>query len=82
MINRKMSNNKKRLMRVGSFLSLFAMLVSCFIGGVIITQAGDTLIVDDDGTGNYTSIQDAIDNASPGDYIVVNHLCQFLWCGH
>jgi len=71
MINRKMSNNKKRLMRVGSFLSLFAMLVSCFIGGVIITQAGDTLIVDDDGTGDYTSIQDAIDNASSGDYIVV-----------
>jgi hypothetical protein len=71
MVNLKMNNNKKKLMRVGAFLSLFAMLISCLIGGVIVTQAGDTIIVDDDGTGDYTSIQDAIDNASPGDYIVV-----------
>jgi hypothetical protein len=71
MINQKMNYNKNRLMRIGVILSIFAMIVSCFTGGVIITQAGDTIIVDDDGTGDYTSIQDAIDNASPGDYIVV-----------
>lgn len=31
----------------------------------------DTLIVDDDGTGDYTTIQAAINNASPGDHIIV-----------
>ena len=71
MINQKMKYKKNRLMRIGLILSLFAMIASCFNGGVIITQAGDTIIVDDDGTGDYTSIQDAIDNASSGDYIVV-----------
>ena len=64
MINQKMKYKKNRLMRIGLILSLFAMIVSCFNVGVIITQAGDTIIVDDDGTGDYTSIQDAIDNAS------------------
>jgi hypothetical protein len=36
-----------------------------------IFSLGDTIIVDDDGTGDYTSIQDAIDNAAPNDYIIV-----------
>ena len=36
-----------------------------------VTPLGDTIIVDDDGGGDYTSIQDAIDNASVGDVIVV-----------
>lgn len=36
-----------------------------------IYRLGDTIIVDDDGTGDYTTIQDAIDNAGPGDYIIV-----------
>jgi len=36
-----------------------------------VTPLGDTIIVDDDGSGDYTSIQDAIDNASAGDLIVV-----------
>jgi hypothetical protein len=37
----------------------------------IFVDAADTIIVDDDGTADYTTIQDAIDNASVGDSIVV-----------
>ena len=37
----------------------------------LLVNAADTLIVDDDGTGDYLSIQDAIDNANVGDYIIV-----------
>ena len=35
------------------------------------TAKGDTLYVGGNGTGNYTSIQDAIDNASDGDTVYV-----------
>ncbi len=35
------------------------------------TSSGDTLYVGGDGLGNYTKIQDAIDNASVGDTIFV-----------
>lgn len=37
----------------------------------IIAMLGDTIVVDDDGTGDYTSIQDAINASSPGDIIIV-----------
>lgn len=37
----------------------------------IVGVLGDTILVDDDGTGDYTSIQDAINAASAGDYIIV-----------
>jgi parallel beta-helix repeat protein len=36
-----------------------------------LVEAADTIIVDDDGTGDYTDIQTAINNAGVGDYIVV-----------
>ena len=36
-----------------------------------IYRLADTIIVDDDGTGDYKTIQAAIDNASAGDYIIV-----------
>ncbi|MCQ1534299.1 hypothetical protein FTO70_01010 [Methanosarcina sp. KYL-1] len=34
--------------------------------------AASTLYVDDDGNQNYTTIQEAIDNATPGDTIIVS----------
>jgi hypothetical protein len=37
----------------------------------LILSLSDTIIVDDDGSGDYTTIQAAINNASPGDYIIV-----------
>jgi len=37
----------------------------------IFVEAADTIIVDDDGTGDYTTIQAAINNAGVGDNIVV-----------
>lgn len=36
-----------------------------------IFSLANTIIVDDDGSGDYTTIQAAINNASPGDYIIV-----------
>jgi parallel beta-helix repeat protein len=37
----------------------------------VVTISGNTITVDDDGTGDYTSIQEAIDNANEGDTIFV-----------
>jgi parallel beta-helix repeat protein len=49
-------------------LVLFALiLVLCFVGVV----SGETWYVDDDGGADYTRIQDAIDNATAGDTIIV-----------
>ncbi|MHA1376567.1 MAG: hypothetical protein ACTSR7_19990, partial [Promethearchaeota archaeon] len=38
---------------------------------VLPTTSGDTLYVGGNGTGNYTKIQDAIDDANPGDTVFV-----------
>jgi len=38
---------------------------------LIVTDIGNIISVDDDGSENYTKIQDAIDNASSGDTIIV-----------
>jgi len=37
----------------------------------LILSTTDTIIVDDDGSADYTTIQAAINNANPGDYIIV-----------
>jgi len=37
----------------------------------LIFSTTDTIIVDDDGTGDYTTIQAAINNSIPGDHIIV-----------
>ena len=47
--------------------SLVILLLLCGVG----KGEGRTIIVDDDGEGDYTSIQDAIDNATDGDTIRV-----------
>ena len=51
-----------------SILIAFSITLPNF---TLLVNAADTLIVDDDGTGDYLSIQDAIDNANVGDYIIV-----------
>jgi nitrous oxidase accessory protein len=55
---------------------LFILLSSFFIGISSVENikaSGNTLYVDDDGTADYTSIQNAIDNATAGDTIYVNN---------
>jgi surface glycoprotein (TIGR04207 family)/PGF-CTERM protein len=50
------------------------MILSVPAGLVVMTgtaAAADTIVVDDDGTGDYTSIQTAIDDANAGDTIEV-----------
>lgn len=60
-----------------SLTVLFAVVVSVVAGGTAVagatTQAGndDVLTVDDDGSADHTTIQDAVDAASPGDTIRV-----------
>jgi nitrous oxidase accessory protein len=44
------------------------ILLACFVGSV----SGRTWYVDDDGAANFTRIQDAIDNATAGDTIIVS----------
>jgi hypothetical protein len=39
----------------------------------LIFSTTDTIIVDDDGSADYTTIQAAINNANPGDYIIVKN---------
>jgi hypothetical protein len=47
------------------------MFILCLPTTSILVEAADTIIVDDDGPADYSSIQDAIDNANPGDIIIV-----------
>ena len=57
--------------RFGTIVSLFIALLLLIPSSTILVEAGDTIIVDDDGTGDYTTIQAAINNAGVGDNIVV-----------
>ena len=52
---------------------VFAVMFSLFLLAPIVVseETSNTFYVDDDGTVEYTSIQDAIDNASDGDTIFV-----------
>ncbi|WP_440955330.1 right-handed parallel beta-helix repeat-containing protein [Methanosarcina sp. Mfa9] len=50
-------------------LNLFVILF--FLGSAAAPGAGATLTVDDSGDANYTTIQEAIDNAEDGDTILV-----------
>jgi len=74
MPNKRKDSNKTQLkiqLKRGMILSLFIAFMFCMPGMNILVEAADTIIVDDDGTGDYTSIQDAINNANVGDYIIV-----------
>ena len=57
--------------RFGTIVSLFIALLLLIPSSTILVEAGDTIIVDDDGTGDYITIQAAINNAGVGDNIVV-----------
>ena len=63
--------------RFVSVMLIALLLLTCFsfttVSSNIVetTSSGTTLYVDDDGTEEYTSIQDAIDNASNGDTVFV-----------
>ena len=64
-------NKKNRqMLRRTVLVSLFIALLLCIPNITIMVKAAD-IIVDDDGTGDYTTIQDAIDAASTGDTIWV-----------
>ena len=57
-------------------MKLFITLLLIIAGILVLTQianvsSADTIIVAQDGNGNYTNIQDAIDNATKGDTIRV-----------
>jgi len=78
--NDSMSRNKLRNLRMNvlSFTLIWGLIWGGFIGlmvfdGIMEIQSVEakTIIVDINGGGNYTSIQDAIDNASAGDTIRV-----------
>jgi hypothetical protein len=61
---------KKRVM-LGAITSLFIALMFFIPSSTVFVEAADTIIVDDDGTGDYLTIQAAINNAAIGDNIVV-----------
>jgi parallel beta-helix repeat protein len=55
-----------------SIKNIFMLLLIIF--GVTVTQANATVItVDNNGGGNYTAIQNAVNNAQNGDIILVSH---------
>jgi len=66
---KKSKKNGQTLKRV-ALISLFVAFLLCVPNVTIMVKAAD-IIVDDDGTGDYTTIQDAIDAASTGDTIWV-----------
>ena len=70
---------KKHLYVIGIIFLFFILSVTPISTGYIIKTSiirndGNTLYVGGDGPGNYSKIQDAIDNASDGDTI-------FVYCG-
>jgi len=67
----KLIINKNKSIRIKAILSLFIALIFIIPSSTIFVEAADTIIVDDDGTGDYTTIQAAINNAAIGDNIVV-----------
>ena len=56
---------------IGILLSTILIVTIIPIGVSTVTTSGDIITVDDDGGADYTSIQDAIDNAYEGDTIYV-----------
>ncbi|MCC4770903.1 PGF-pre-PGF domain-containing protein [Methanosarcina sp. DH2] len=57
-----------RIKRALSILFTVALALQAIAG----SAAAAILYVDDDGSGNYTTIQDAVDDAASGDTIIVN----------
>jgi hypothetical protein len=68
-IRKKLKVNK--LAKYKAILSVLITFMFFISGFSIFVDAADTIIVDDDGTGDYTTIQAAINNAALGDTIVV-----------
>ena len=61
--------------RTGRLVGVTALLIlSVVVMGVAFTggAAAESITVDDDGSGDYDTIQDAVDNASSGDTIEVS----------
>ncbi len=66
----------KRILAIGIILLFIGMSISSSTGFNVVEQSntisnGKTLYVGGSGPGNYTKIQDAIDNASDGDTVFV-----------
>ncbi len=76
-----MSGNKLRMGAISAYI-VFVLIISGLIGFFIFEKiinidnvtAKNIIIVDCNGNGNYTTIQDAINNASNGDII-------YVWAG-
>ena len=67
----------KRVLTIGIILLSIGMTISSSTGINLVKQStvatfdGNTLYVGGDGPGNYSTIQEAIDNASDGDTVFV-----------
>ena len=61
--------NSKFAFIIGSIIILSCISINAEKN--IITISGETIYVDDDGSADFTKIQDAIDNATDGDTIIV-----------
>jgi len=70
MTNVKKSEKNGQMLKRAALVSLFVAILLCVPNVTIMVKAAD-IIVDDDGTGDYITIQDAIDAASTGDTIWV-----------
>ncbi len=72
-----MKDKMKKGLVVAVFLLFFSVSVIPSTGTTdvkqitMLTTSGNTLYVGGDGPGNYTKIQDAINNASDGDTVFV-----------
>ena len=68
----------RKIIALGIMLLFLGMTISSSTGlnlekqSTIVTLDGNTLYVGGNGTGNYSKIQDAIDNASDGDTVFVH----------
>lgn len=69
--------SRKNVFTVGIILIFFGAILTssvnttCSIPNEKITAYLDTIIVDNEGDGDFTTIQDAIDSANPGEIILV-----------
>ena len=53
-------------------ISGIPLLADSNVGGEITTTRGITITVDQSGVGDYTTIQNAVDNSTDGDKIIIN----------
>jgi len=64
-------SEKIRLIVTGFFLALALLLLVCILNTLSLEAGGEEIVVDAAGGGDYTTIEDALDNSTSGDTLSI-----------